>query len=270
MEFNEDESFESDQGSVFREAPAQPKKSGQLALMTYSHKKPGRLAARLLMKMRSEVSLGLAGADYMGREKTPAMGQRANHRTQRELRTLMVAIDLLARLNPAPAADVLCQRVKALERASMDAVWAGAQFLELIPSENVSLLDRDEQVYRNKEMLLEQKLHRRDQGSPWKGGGARGDQKGLKGRGKGAKSQKTIQKVGERPTRRTSEFTATSEGGAGRESLKSFGNSPRSALETLSQDSDIPGWLWRFLELFQSFHTPCRVAAIHVFWEDCG
>ena len=95
----------------------------------------------------------------------------------------------------------------------MDGGWASAQFLELIPSENASLLDRDEQVYLNKETLLEQKLHRRDQGSHWKGGGANGDQKGLEGRGKGART--TPQKVGGRPTRRTSEFTAHGERGAG-------------------------------------------------------
>ena len=207
MEFDDDDTTDSDQEAVFRDAPAQPQKSGQLALMTYSHQKPGRLAARLLMKMRNEVTLGSAGAEGSSREKTPAtgvqylltillpqLGQRANLRTQRELRTLMVAVDLLARKNPARAADVLCQRVKALERASMDGGWSSAQFLELIPAENSSLLERDEEVYLSKEALLEQKLRRKDQGSPWKGGGVRADRKGEKGRGKGSKNQEDTAK----------------------------------------------------------------------------
>ena len=207
MEFDDDDTTDSDQEAVFRDAPAQPQKSGQLALMTYSHQKPGRLAARLLMKMRNEVTLGSAGAEGSSREKTPAtgvqylltillpqLGQRANLRTQRELRTLMVAVDLLARKNPARAADVLCQRVKALERASMDGGWSSAQFLELIPAENSSLLERDEEVYLSKEALLEQKLRRKDQGGLWKGGGVRADRKGEKGRGKGSKNQEDTAK----------------------------------------------------------------------------
>ena len=105
------------------------------------------------------------GVQYLLTIMLPQLGQRANLRTQRELRTLMVAIDLLARLNPARAADVLCQRVKALERASMDGGWASAQFLELIPSETARQRRASD---LNKETLLEQKLHRRDQGSHWK------------------------------------------------------------------------------------------------------
>ena len=136
----------------------------------------------------------------MGNEKTPAsgvayllqillpqLGQKMSVRTARELRTLMVCLDLLARNNPARAADVVCQRVKALERATREGGWTTAQFLELIPAETASLLDRDEEVYLTKEALLEKRLHGGDRPNQWKGGG-RGEVKGDKGRGKGKKN----------------------------------------------------------------------------------
>ena len=193
----EDTSGSEDDGSVFREAPAQPAKSGQLALMAYSHRHPGRLAARMLLKMRDEVSMGSAGANLDLKNKTPAtgvqyllqilmpqMGSKANIRTQREMRTLMVILDLLAKNSPGRAADVVAQRVKALERATSDGAWASAQFLELIPSESSSLLDRDEQVYLSKEALLEQKL-RQGEKPAWRQ--ERPGKKGEKGKGRGQK-----------------------------------------------------------------------------------
>ena len=202
VEFGDEKSSDSDSGSVFRDAPAPQQKSGQLALMTYSYRKPGRLAARLLMKMRSEVAMGAAGAQDESSERTPPtgvqylitillpqLGAKANLRTQRELRTLMVSLDLLAKNCPARAADVICQRVKALERASSEGSWSSAQFLELIPAENASLLERDEEVFISKEALLEQKLKKKDTQGGWKGGAPRGDRKGEKGRGKGLKGE---------------------------------------------------------------------------------
>ena len=197
MQFDEDESSDSDRSSVFRSAPPQPVKSGQQALITYSHRRPGRLAARLLMKMKNEVALGSGGASEGSQDKTPPiavhyfltlmmpqLGSRMNLRTQRELRTIMVALDLLARKAPARAADILAQRVKALERATSEGHWATAQFLELIPSETSSLLDRDEEVYFSKEFLQTMKVSQYDRA---KGGAARGDRKGEKGKGKTAK-----------------------------------------------------------------------------------
>ena len=211
----EDTSGSEDDGSVFREAPAQPAKSGQLALMAYSHRHPGRLAARMLLKMRDEVSMGSAGANLDLKNKTPAtgvqyllqilmpqMGSKANIRTQREMRTLMVILDLLAKNSPGRAADVVAQRVKALERATSDGAWASAQFLELIPSESSSLLDRDEQVYLSKEALLEQKL-RQGEKPAW-----RQERPGKKGeKGKRPGSERTEDQAGK--GRRTSR----SEGG---------------------------------------------------------
>ena len=166
MDFNDKDGRQ----SVFSRRPCPaPQKSGQLALMTYSHRKPARLAARLLMKMRGEVALGPTGAEELGKEKTLASGVQYLVQillpTARELRTLMVFLELLARNNAARAADVVCQRVKALGRSA-------------------SLLDRDEEVYLTKEALLERKLHHGERAAQWKGLG-RGETKGEKGRGKG-------------------------------------------------------------------------------------
>lgn len=188
---SEDTSESDEEGSVFREAPAQPARSCQLALMAYSHRHPGRLAARLLIKMKDEVLIGSAGAktppsgvQYLLQILTPKLGSKSNIRTLRELRTLMVVLDLLARSSPGRAADVVAQRVKALERATCDGAWTSAQFLELIPSESSSLLDRDEQVYLNKEALLEQKL-RHGEKPAWRA--EKPGKKGEKGKGRGQK-----------------------------------------------------------------------------------
>eukprot|EP00438_Fugacium_kawagutii_P035474 Skav216655 [mRNA] locus=scaffold1255:486642:491056:- [translate_table: standard] len=195
VDFRDKPDSDSDKESVFQEAPTQQAKSGQLSLINYSRQKPGRLAARLLMKMRDEVALGSVGAMDEQTSRTPAvavqyfltilqpqMASRMNLRTQRELRTIMVALDHLAKSTPARAADVLGQRVKALERASAEGHWASAQFLELIPSDTVSLLDREEEYHIHKEMLLERKVRGTEPGRT-KGGG-RGDRKGEKGQGR--------------------------------------------------------------------------------------
>ena len=101
--FDGEDTSDSDEGSVFQAAPPQPVKSGQQALITYSHRRPGRLAARLLIKMKNEVALGSGGASMSSVDKTPPiavhylltlmmpqLGARMNLRTQRELRTIMV------------------------------------------------------------------------------------------------------------------------------------------------------------------------------------
>ncbi|CAL1144295.1 unnamed protein product [Cladocopium goreaui] len=58
----------------------------------------------------------------------------------------------------AQAADLLSQRVKALEKATVDSHWGSAQFLELLSPETADPLERDEEVFTNREWLLEMKL----------------------------------------------------------------------------------------------------------------
>ena len=63
----------------------------------------------------------------------------------------------------------------------MEGHWATAQFLELIPNETSSLLERDEEIYLSKEYLQTMKVTQYDR---HKGGPGRGDRKGEKGKGK--------------------------------------------------------------------------------------
>ena len=205
-----DAGSDSDEG--FQDASAVHKVSNQVKLVQYAKKNPGRLASRMLLKMAQESARGIVGAAMEGNESLtppiavhylitmmiPQLGTRLNMRTQRELRTLCTALDMLARQEPAHAADLLTQRVKALEKASQDAHWGSAQYLELLSPEAGGLLDRAEEVYLNKEYLLELKLRGMDKGTPrgqrsdQKGGAAeKGGKKGKeKGKGKGVGGDK--------------------------------------------------------------------------------
>ena len=75
----------------------------------------------------------------------PQYGYRLGPRNQREMRTLCLALGLLANHRIGEAADVLAQRTKALERSAVDGTWARACHLELIPSDGATLLDKDEE-----------------------------------------------------------------------------------------------------------------------------
>ena len=196
---------DSESETGFREAPAAPKASNQMRLVQYAKKTPGRLASRLLIKMQEEGARGAVGASptdlgevtppaathYLLTMMMPQLGQRANMRSQRELKTLCMALDLLARHLPAQAADLIGQRIKAIEKACHDGHWQAAQFLELLSPEQGGLLERDEEVYMNREHLLDMKL--RGLTPRTRGGGAdprppadKGGRKGKeKGKGKG-------------------------------------------------------------------------------------
>ena len=202
--------------SDFQKAPSRTAKSAQLKLLRYSRKYPGRLASRMLLKMQRATARGLEGAT---KTMTPAVAQ--NHiltimvpslqakigiRTQRELKTLGEALDQLALGRPSRTADVIAQRIKALERATQEGGWSSAQFLELLPPESSTLLERDEELYLAKEYLTDQKLksfHRSPGGgqNSWdrpqkgKGWGKKGESKGEKGKGKGKKNQENKETV---------------------------------------------------------------------------
>ena len=94
----------------------------------------------------------------------PTLGPKVGVRSTRELKTLGSILDHLAGGSPSKAADVVCQRIKALERATQEGHWGAAQYLELLAPEGTLLLDRDEEAYMTKEYLLEQKLRSYDRG----------------------------------------------------------------------------------------------------------
>ena len=177
---------DTDSEADFQDALVGQKASNQLRLVQYAKKLPGRLASRLLLKMEQESARGLMRAEddeakaltppaavhYLLTVMLPTLQQRVNLRGQRELKTLCTALDYLGRHQPARAADLLAQRVKALEKASHDGHWTSAQFLELLPPEGAGLLERDEEVFMNREALLELKLRGMSKEKP------KGDQKG--------------------------------------------------------------------------------------------
>eukprot|EP00435_Cladocopium_sp_Y103_P069951 s456_g34.t1 len=199
----------------FQDAPADRQASSQLRLTRYAQKMPGRLASRMLQKMLKESAHGSVGAVTKERNPTPSsavhylmtvlfpqLGAKLNLRSQRELKTLCTAIDMLAVKQPAHAADVLTQRVKAVERATLDGHWGQAQFLELLSPEQGGLLERDEQVYTSREYLQDMKLRNLD--SRWSRGpkdGQKGDREkgGKKGREKGKGKGGTKEKKTEDP-----------------------------------------------------------------------
>lgn len=192
----------------FRDAPTDRKATSQLQLVQYARKMPGRLDSRLLLKMRREGAQGFVGAEqlkgmtppvavhYLVTVMTPTLGSRLNLRSMRELRTLCTVLDLLAQECPAQAADLVAQRVKALEKATLDGHWASAQHLELLNPEAGGLLERDEEVFTSREYLLDLKLKnyegmKRSPKVDQKGDREKGSKKGKeKGKGKGKDKEK--------------------------------------------------------------------------------
>lgn len=194
--FSHDSSSESDSG--FQKGPTVPAKGSQQRLVRYAKRHPGRLASRLLLKMQEGTARGVVGPFDQNENMTPVvalnyvltillpnLGQKVGARSTRELKTLGSIMDLLAAGSAAKAADVVGQRIKALERASQEGHWGAAQYLELLPPEGTLLLERDEEVYMNKEFLLEQKIRSYDRGQGRKGSESKGGGKDQKGKGKG-------------------------------------------------------------------------------------
>ena len=186
---------------------APEKRSQQLVLMEYADRKPGRLTSRLLQKMAK--LLNRSGAPFHGdpaaENKTPAVAtnyylqvllpslkEKANVRTQRELRTLTQVLDLLAEGKVKQGADIVSQRMKSIELSLVDQGWQRAQHLELIPLESATLADVEEQRMATKEHNNELKMRPWPMGT-WKGKGAgrdREDNTQGKGKSKGKKGKK--------------------------------------------------------------------------------
>ncbi|CAJ1433719.1 unnamed protein product, partial [Effrenium voratum] len=151
---------------------SQSGRSRQLQLQEYALRKPGRLASRLLIKMQDLISReGGPPATDLRSNATPACGVNYFHtilvptyrdkmhlRLSRELRTLLMALDAVAKGESPRAADLLAQRVKALELYLCDQTWHRAQHLELIPGEGPGLVDKDELWMASREMGGEMKL----------------------------------------------------------------------------------------------------------------
>ena len=189
----------------FRKAP-----SGltlHLRLQRYAMKHPGRLATRLLQRMEKVCRLGGAAVKtglkpnhvqpcalaYYLTILTPSLKDRWSPRTQRELRVLVEVLDHLADSESGKAADILAQRIKALEQSVQDNNnWKKAKYLELIESDETTLADRGEVNMMQKEVELEEKFRGKGLWKPWENpkGKVKGKEENPKG-GKGHKGKKT-------------------------------------------------------------------------------
>lgn len=197
MKFADADDESSGSESVFHKGLTATVKSSQQRLLAYTSRYPGRLASRLLLKMQTATARDAVGPSSTRSGRTPPvamhhiltvllpnLGAKAGLRSARELKTLGSIMDQLAAGSPSKAADIVCQRIKAVERASHEGHWGAAQFLELLPPENTMLLGRDEEMFVTKEYLLDQKLKSYDR-QPARGeGGGKGKAKGAKGKSK--------------------------------------------------------------------------------------
>eukprot|EP00435_Cladocopium_sp_Y103_P024257 s1749_g5.t4 len=199
---------DSEKSEASFQAGAPEKRSQQLILMEYADRKPGRLAARLLQKM--QVLTNRSGAPMTSdlaatSSKTPPVAVQYYHtvmypqnrekmqvRLQREVLTLSQALDFAAVGAIEKCADLISQRLKALELNMCDQSWTRAQYLELIPLEGAHLADTEEQRMATKEQVAEARVR---QWLPSRGGGrgmpyeaernpAKGKGKSKKGKGK--------------------------------------------------------------------------------------
>ena len=151
----------------FQAAPS--RKSKQLQLLEYAQKNPGRLASRLLTKMRTLLAReeGQSGhenltpataTNYFLTVLLPLHRDKLNLRVQQEFRTIAKALDPIAMGAQEEAADVLAQRMKALELMVADQSWARAAHIELLPPEGATLVEPDESWVATREHIHESKL----------------------------------------------------------------------------------------------------------------
>lgn len=138
VRFSEKDASDSEE-ELFQEGPTATAKSSQLRLLRYTQRFPGRLASRMLLKMEKATARGLVGPESGSKPRTPVvamnhlltvlipgLGQKGGVRSTRELKTLGTILDHLAAGQPSMAADVVTQRVKALERATLEGHWGAS------------------------------------------------------------------------------------------------------------------------------------------------
>ena len=193
--------------------------------MAWSEEYPGRLAARLLQRMEDRVGRDGEAAMW-DKEAAPASARSyylrvlltkytdMKQRNSREMFTLSVLLDHLARGRTRRAADLAAQRLKAIERSMRDkGSWDAAQFLELLPTEGDSMMEKEEELVIARERELQRRLSGAGPSGSGKGpgwgppgggrypGGKGAPFKGEKGQGGGGDGKKGNKKGdGRKPT----------------------------------------------------------------------
>ena len=196
----------SSSSSSFRDALTSSTRSKHVELVDYHERNPGKLAQRVLQLMErkackeggavhDQVRTPVAAMRYYLAIVLPLHGPTMGIRNQRELKTLCQVLDCLAAKKPAQAADLVAQRIKALEVGLTDGNWRRSQHLELIEGDGAPLVDKDEEYLMAKEEELTMRLQNHWYSGPYKGAGAKGG-KETKGWGKGKKGPKGKGKKG--------------------------------------------------------------------------
>ena len=264
VDFNSQGSSDTEGDQVFREAPVQSSKSGQQALVLYSHRKPGRLAARLLLKMQSEVALGSTGATTNPKDRTTSNGDSLlpHHHGS-------AAGKQDEPSNPARAEDVgggggspgekspskgsRCSQPenKGVGEGDNRGTLEHSPVLELIPSEMSTLLERDEQAYVAKEYLQEMKVRNYEKPRLVTGGGGKKGDKGQgKGRGRSRRRKRQEQEEGRRGLGEPAERPASdAQGGVSRQK---FARALRRACAAPQKASCVLAEAWRALDQLDS------------------
>eukprot|EP00971_Amphidinium_carterae_P321542 6391407-Amphidinium_carterae.1 len=114
----------------------------------------------------------------------PSLRNTTSVRNIQEMKCMALILDCLIKKEWGKAADLVGQRLKALERAGLDGNWTRAQYQDLTPPEQVTLTDRSEEVAMRKDVAQDIKygLLQMPKG---KGKGDGKDSKGMKGGKKG-------------------------------------------------------------------------------------
>ena len=110
--------------------------------------------------------------NYLATCLQPALKDKIDVRSSRELRTLAEGVDAVLSGDLCAAAEVLIQRFKAVETRCTKGSWELAQHMELIPPNEVSCVGGKELEMAMQTELMEQKL-RRNRNPDGKGGDRR-------------------------------------------------------------------------------------------------
>lgn len=157
--------------SVFHHASSSKGRSTQSKLISWAGKHPGRLMAEALQRMEDRVgrdgeagswdpmSMPASAKSYYLRVLRP---DNPSKRNMREIHTLCTAIDHIAQGRKFQAGDVLIQRLKALELAQHTGNWERASFLELVESDAVPLVGKEEEFMAAKESEFLKRIHKSD------------------------------------------------------------------------------------------------------------
>ena len=177
---SEEDSSDSSE-SLFRLASRSSGKVSQARLVAWSKDHPGRLASQCMQKMQDRTGregeqvewpkgfMPPAATSYYLRVLSLGTAQ-GSVRTLREMKTLCAVLDQIAHGRVLEAADVLAQRLKALELAAEEGGWASAQYLELIPQDKGTLVSGDERHMLKREQESALRLNSTPLPTPWGGG----------------------------------------------------------------------------------------------------